>query len=183
MVTQNLYQPNTERTAGAVEKTAILTRRVLQLEADVALEADAIRQIELQHAPDVVAATEGENVARLKYEEAMKKRRVFEEVISHIDGEVARLEESVRFLRTERVLHLASLSARAGEEATAREHLLATKSALRAEVEKSEVESRDKVQHVASLKRDLDKAKYRLSQHLARHPAATLDAPVAPSEG
>ena len=177
MTTQTLYEPNKTRTPGDVQKTRLFTDRLRKSDEHIAEVEREIADIREGLAPAIVTARTERDVAAATQKDLLKKQDQTSASISTIDTEIAYLLAEVAKKEEERKALFKTLDQQSVEIADATECLKKTETGLVQATKNQEKAAEQKVNYLATLKKGRDKDEYRLNQHLARHPMATLDPP------
>lgn len=167
MSVHTLYRPTTIPTTSSVRKTKALTDAVTRLEGEAQDIKAKIAEINSSHSPLIEPTRQGLLKCQGDYRALSKKARELKGGIERTELVIADLMASLVGLKKE----ADGVAAEIDVVMLSRDD--AEKAVVNAEAACAKVTSKLHAHHTDRLA-EIDKAKYRLSQHLARHPASAL---------
>lgn len=175
MSVHTLYQPATVATASSVRKTKALTDAIAKLEGEARGIELKIEEIADAHNPIIGPASHGLLKCQSNYRKMSKAARELRSEIEKTELQISELTTLLGNMKSALVvsderLETAMVSRDAAEKAVA-------------EAEAARAKETSKLSaHLTDRLGEIEKAKYRLSQHLARHPASAPPSEASPTE-
>lgn len=170
MSVHTLYQPATVATASSVRKTQALTDAIAKLRGEADELQAQIDDIDKGNSPATVKARREHAKCENTFHDTSKETQRLTREISKTERQIAELTSSLATLRM-------SLTDAATAQAKADEQEKAAAITLTNTIKTGEAATAGLRKRRADRLGDVSKAEYRLTLHLARHPASALTQP------